>query len=229
MTEISANLNNIKEKVSNICAKIGRDPSEIAIVGVIKNIDESLVLEGLLAGLEIIGENKVQEAVSRIPKIRQKFPNVSVHMIGHLQTNKINQALPLFDLFQSVDSIDLANAINKRGITPVEIFLEVNTSFEQSKFGFSPEDVFAAVDSIQKMQNLKISGLMTIGPLTDDRETMRKSFALLRTTREKLNDRGYKKIKKLSMGMSADYDMAIEEGSDIIRIGRAIFGDRKPK
>jgi len=135
----------------------------------------------------------------------------------------------LFDLFQSVDSVDLADAINKRSSTLIDIFLEVNTSFEQSKFGFSPEDIFAAVDSIQKMENLQISGLMTIGPLTDDRVVTRKSFALLRTIREKLNDRGYKKIQKLSMGMSSDYDMAIEEGSDIIRIGRAIFGDRNPK
>ena len=123
----------------------------------------------------------------------------------------------------------MADAINKRSSTLIDIFLEVNTSFEQSKFGFSPEDIFAAVDSIQKMENLQISGLMTIGPLTDDRVVTRKSFALLRTIREKLNDRGYKKIQKLSMGMSSDYDMAIEEGSDIIRIGRAIFGDRNPK
>ena len=189
----------------------------VKILAVTKNVELPQIIEAIEAGITDIGENRVQEAKRKFPEIKNKYPNVKYHMIGHLQKNKVKEALELFDVIQSVDSLELAEEINKRARKPVDIFIEVNTSGEESKYGVDPEKAVELVRSASNLKNLKINGLMTIGPLTDDKEKVRSCFKLLRELKEKAG------VKLLSMGMSDDYPLAIEEGSDIIRIGRTIF------
>lgn len=147
-------------------------------------------------------------------------------MIGHLQKNKINQALEMFDVIESVDSLELAEAINKRAQKPVEIFLEVNTSGETTKHGLKPEDVLSVSSLITHYPLLNLTGLMTIGSNTNNIEEIRKCFRTLKELRDQANQKSFANIKHLSMGMSHDFPIAIEEGSDIIRIGSLIFGER---
>lgn len=193
------------------------------IVAVTKNMSIPKIIEALEAGICDIGENRVQEASTKYGAIKASFPNVRWHMVGHLQTNKVKAALLMFDVIQSVDSFHLALEINKRASKPQEIFIEVNTSGEDSKYGVNPSDALELIRSISKLTNIKIGGLMTLGPLTQDKEKIRESFRTLRRLRDEIQAAGFSQVKHLSMGMSSDYPLAIEEGSDIIRIGRAIF------
>jgi len=220
-------INSIKEKIKSAASKVGRDPNEIKIIAVIKNVDLPKIFEALDCGIEVVGENRIQEARSRFSEIKQKYPQVKLHMIGHLQSNKVNQALEIFDVIESVDSFELAEAINKRAIKPVEIFIEVKTSPEETKYGVAPEEVNALIEKISNLENIKVTGLMTIGILSSDLEKVRRCFTMLRQIRDNLLQNGFKNIKRLSMGMSDDFEVAIEEGSDIIRIGRGIFGERQ--
>ncbi|MBI5699592.1 YggS family pyridoxal phosphate-dependent enzyme [Candidatus Saganbacteria bacterium] len=187
------------------------------LLAVTKNVDLPQIIEAIEAGVTDIGESYVQEAKSKISILKSKFPKVRFHLIGHLQTNKVKTALELFDVIQSVDSFHLAEEISKRATKPVEIFIEVNTSGEESKFGIAPEKAVELIGRITGLPNLRISGLMTIGNST------REGFRLLRELRDRAGIMGL----KLSMGMSHDYALAIEEGSDIIRIGEGIFGPRR--
>lgn len=200
-------------------AKIGK----ATLLAATKEVPPRLVIEALAAGITDIGENRVQEAQTKIPNLKTQFPNVKFHMIGHLQTNKVKTALELFDVIQSVDSLHLAREISKRTTKPMEIFIEVNTSGEASKYGIQPEAALEMVRQISKLPNLQISGLMTLGPLTADPDQSRKAFRKLRELRDLIAQAGFPLVKLLSMGMSDDFPLAIEEGSDIIRIGRAIF------
>ena len=186
-----------------------------------------MVFEALDAGIDVIGENRIQEASDRNLEIRSKYPNVKIHFIGHLQKNKINQALEMFDVIESVDSIELADAVNKRAQKTVEIFLEINTSGEESKFGIKPEDALELALHITHYPLLHLTGLMTIGANTDDEKSVRECFKKLREIRAQLIQNGLKNITHLSMGMSHDFLVAIEEGSDIIRVGSLIFGRRE--
>jgi hypothetical protein len=209
----------IAENIRDLKAKIGK----ATLLAATKEVPPRLVIEALAAGITDIGENRVQEAQTKIPNLKTQFPNVKFHMIGHLQTNKVKTALELFDVIQSVDSLHLAREISKRTTKPMEIFIEVNTSGEASKYGIQPEAALEMVRQISKLPNLQISGLMTLGPLTADPDQSRKAFRKLRELRDLIAQAGFPLVKLLSMGMSDDFPLAIEEGSDIIRIGRAIF------
>lgn len=226
MSLVSENIINLKEKIKEIALKCGRDHSEIKILAVAKNVKLDAIFDAMDFGIGLIGENRIQEANLRYKEIKKRNPDIKYHMIGHLQTNKINQALEMFDVIESVDSYDLAEALDKRAKKTMEIFLEVNTSGETSKFGIDPSFVLDAANKISKLGNLQITGLMTMGFLSPDHEKTRQCFKLLRQLRNNLNGSGFPKIKYLSMGMTNDFPVAIEEGSDIIRIGSYIFGKR---
>ena len=210
----------IRDNIQSIRSGIG--PS-VTIIAVTKTIGIPQIAEAVEAGITGIGESRVQEAQTKIPELKKRFPDLRFHMIGHLQKNKVKQALPLFDVIQSVDSVELAEEISKRAEKPVEIFLEVNTSGEESKYGIAPDKVMAVAAAAVRLPNLKVTGLMTIGPLTSDENRVRECFRELRELRDALKAAGDGGISHLSMGMSGDYALAIAEGSDIIRLGRAIF------
>ena len=216
----------IRENIEEIRAKA----KGVLLLAVTKNVELPQVIEAVEAGITDIGESYVQEAKSKIPDLKSKYPNVRFHLIGHLQTNKVKTALELFDVIQSVDSLRLAEEISKRATKPVEIFIEVNTSGEENKFGVVPDQALSLIDRITGLPNracrqagLRISGLMTIGKYTDQENEVRECFRKLRQLRDEANIPGL----KLSMGMSHDFALAIEEGSDIIRIGTGIFGPRR--
>lgn len=203
----------IKENIEDIRSRAGK----ALLLAVTKNVEIPQISEAIEAGVTDIGESYVQEARSKIPILKSKFPKVRFHLIGHLQTNKAKTALELFDVIQSVDSLHLAEEISKRATKPVEVFIEVNTSGEKSKYGVAPEEALDLLSRISKFPNLRITGLMTIGDGT------RACFRKLKEIRDRVVIVGL----KLSMGMSHDYALAIEEGSDIIRIGEGIFGPRR--
>jgi len=227
--DINKNLEAVMDKVAKASLRCGRAPEDISIMGVIKNVSDSDVICAIESGIKIVGESKVQEASNRTFLQELKRLGVKNHFIGHLQTNKINQALKIFDLIESVDSYALAEAINKRTETPVEVFLEVNTSGEDTKFGLKPEKTLTALKEISMLKNIKISGLMTIGAFSKNNDKIRKCFRILREIRDEANVLGFENVEFLSMGMSNDFEVAIEEGSDIIRVGTYLFGDRKIK
>jgi len=216
----------LKDKISAAARKAGRDASEITLLAVVKTVPLHQVFEALDAGISVIAENRVQEAKTRVQKIRSKYPYVKIHFIGHLQTNKVKQVLEMFDVIQSVDSFKIANEIDKRADKPVYVFVEVNTSNEKSKFGVEPENIFELVEQISHLTHVRITGLMTIGAFTENSEKIRACFKKLKGLKYQLHQKGYTNIEHLSMGMSYDFELAIEEGSDIIRIGSAIFGER---
>ena len=198
-------------------------------MAVIKNIPTELVFQALGAGVTDLGENRIQEAQARYRLIREKFPGVAYHMIGHLQRNKVGQALDMFDIIQSVDSVRLLEEINKRATKFVPILIEVNTSGETSKFGIEPEKTIELVRLASTFDKIKVRGLMTVGPLVADPDKIRPSFRKLRDLRDQIAARGFPGVEMewLSMGMSDDFEVAVEEGSNMLRIGRVIFGERR--
>ena len=227
MPSIAENISSIRSRVLAAAEKAGRDPAGIVIVAATKGVAPELIREAVGAGITDIGENRVQEARSKFEALKDL--NVKRHMIGHLQTNKVKQALELFSAIQSVDSERLARAISAAASTPVEAFIEVNTSGEESKYGVAPEEAVALAQAISKLDRLKLKGLMTIGPLTDDVEAVRKSFRELRDLFERIKGLNLPSVelKYMSMGMSDDFESAVIEGSNMLRLGRAIFGQRR--
>ena len=214
---IKENIEEVRERIVEVCARIKVNPEKIAVICVTKGRSVSQIQEAVSLGLKYIGENRVQEALEKYPQI----PGVKWHMVGHLQSNKVRDALGIFDLIHSVDSVSLAEEINKQALKInkiQDILLEVKTSPEVSKFGFSPELLAKACEEITKFQNVKIKGLMTIAPLLSDAQEARPYFSKLKALRDQLNSDWL-----LSMGMSSDFEVAIEEGADMIRLGRKIF------
>jgi pyridoxal phosphate enzyme (YggS family) len=204
----------IADNLARLRAKI---PGHVALIAVSKTVPPELIEEALAAGQTLFGESKVQEAKAKIPVVSSR---ARWHLVGHLQSNKARDAVALFDLIHSVDSVKLAAALNKwadhAGKTQ-QILLEVNVSGEASKFGFRPEDVPAALDQINALPRLEVRGLMTVPPAGKD---ARPFFRQLRELRDRLG------LPELSMGMSQDFAAAIEEGATMVRIGTAIFGER---
>ena len=206
----------------------GRDPKEIKLGAVTKTQPIEAIEEAIKAGITDIGENRVQEAAPKIQALKEKYPQVTWHMVGHLQRNKVRQALDLFDIIQSVDSERLAREISEKATGDdgrVPILIEVNTSGEETKNGLPVDSVIETVKLISNFQNLQVQGLMTIGPLDGG---ARPSFIKLRELSDeikKLNIPGVE-MTYLSMGMTEDFETAIQEGSNIVRIGRALFGVR---
>ncbi len=214
---IKENVERVRQRIAQACAKIKADPDKITIVCVTKGRPVEQILEAINSGLKDIGENRVQEALQKYKEI----PGVEWHMIGHLQSNKVRDAVKIFSLIHSVDSVNLAKEIDKQAakVNKIQdILLEVKTSPEPSKLGINPEILDDVVAEIKGFKNIKIKGLMTIAPLVDNVDEARPYFAKFRELRDKLNPSWL-----LSMGMSDDFQIAIEEGANIVRIGRVIF------
>lgn len=222
---IAENVAQVLERVKDAELKYGRREGEVRIVGISKTFSAQAIMEAVNAGITDIGENRIQEA-------ERKFPNTvdgyKKHMVGHLQSNKVNKALRLFDVIHSVDSLKLAKKIASIGGNDKELLLEVNTSGEETKFGVKPEEALDLLSEITETTELKISGLMTVGPRSTDEGKIRSAFRELKSLYDSVSGSKIEGIdmKYLSMGMTNDFEIAIEEGSTMVRIGRAIFGER---
>ncbi|MFZ1292558.1 MAG: YggS family pyridoxal phosphate-dependent enzyme [Melioribacteraceae bacterium] len=226
MREIEQNIEFINQKIQNKCNAIGRNFSEITLVAVSKlhSVDEIKSAE--LKGILNFGENKAQELEEKNNLINSK---INWHFIGHLQTNKVKVVVPISELIHSVDSIKLIDEINKRAenINKIQkILLEVKTSNEATKYGIEDfEELNKIVEYCKRLPNIKLLGLMTIAPYTENEEIIRNSFKKLAELKNKLIENGFE-LPHLSMGMTSDFEIAIEEGATILRIGTAIFGER---
>ncbi len=231
---IKENLQIIRQKVHSAAQAAGRDPSTIKIIGAIKNQPTEKVIEAIEAGLTDIGENKVQEAQARYEEIKSKYPNVAWHMIGHLQRNKVRQSLDIFDIIHSLDSERLAGEIESRAGSGerrkiVSVLIEVNTSAEASKYGISVDSTIDFLKKLSGFHNIRVQGLMTVSLFSDDLEKVRPCFIKLRKLSEEIKKLNLPNVamKYLSMGMTDDFEIAIQEGSNMVRIGRALFGKRR--
>ncbi len=226
ITNIEANIQKVYTDIEDACKSSRRHVSEVQLVAVSKNHPSEVIQQAVEAGLNCFGENRVQEAKAKQPLLSNKL---SWHLIGHLQRNKVRQALPLFDLIHSVDSLELARAIDRiaaeEGHTP-QILLQVNVSGESSKYGFEPETLTASMEELLTLERLDLRGLMTIAPWVKDPADARPCFVRLRELRDSMESNLAVGLPELSMGMTGDYQIAIEEGATIVRIGTAIFGQR---
>lgn len=226
MGTVKDNLETINKKIKEAALKVNRDPQEIKLVAVTKTATLEQIKEAINEGVKIIGENKVQEAKGKYQVLTKE---VKWHLIGHLQTNKVKYAVEIFDLIHSVDSIKLAKEIDKRSVQfkkTIDVLIEVNISGEETKYGYNPEKVEAFLKEISEFSGIRIRGLMTIAPISKNKEEVRPYFRRLRELSERIRDKNIKNIKMdyLSMGMTDDFEIAIEEGANMVRIGRGIFG-----
>jgi len=223
---IASRIEAIRARISSACEHAGRDPASVTLVAVSKTQPASAVVEAWHAGIVDFGENRVQEAVPKIAEVREQLgagpTGPSFHLIGHLQTNKAGLAVRNFSLLHSIDSERLLLAVAVPATDPVRILLEVNVSGEASKFGVSPADLPALTALARKLPNLQLEGLMTVAPVVETPEEARPVFRELRALAQRLG------LSTLSMGMTEDFEVAIEEGATHVRIGRAIFGERNP-
>ncbi|WP_114792565.1 YggS family pyridoxal phosphate-dependent enzyme [Niabella yanshanensis] len=227
---ITRNLQAISQRIKNACTKAGRNPHEVKILLATKTVAVDRIQLALQAGYTLIAENKVQELSHKYTALQQFHP--THHFIGHLQTNKIKDLLRYnIACIQSIDRFDLACKLHQRlqaQERTMDILIQVNTSAEESKFGVAPERTIDLVQQISNLTSLKIKGLMTIGLLSADREQARPCFRLLKQLQQQIRVVNMPNVSmsELSMGMSADLDIAIEEGATIVRIGTAVFGER---
>ena len=226
MSQISNNLINIHSRIQDAAHRVGRQLSDVRLVAVSKTYPPAVIQEAWNAGQHVFGENRVQDA---LPKIAELPAEAEWHFIGHLQSNKIRKALPAFTLIHGVDNLELAQQINRiageMGLT-ANILLEINVSGEASKFGFSPTDLRQNLEGLLCLPNIGINGLMTMAPYSEDPETARPVFSKLRILRDELAAKTGQALRELSMGMSEDFEVGIEEGATIVRIGSSIFGHR---
>jgi pyridoxal phosphate enzyme (YggS family) len=225
---IKQNLMDLQARIGRSCSKVGRSTDEIILVAVTKTISIERIEAAIDVGITIIGENRVQEAIEKYRAIGDK---VEWHLVGHLQTNKVKKAIEMFTMIQSVDSLYLAAEIEKRTnaqYKEIQVLIEVNTSGEDTKFGVKPGDLFMLIKDMLPFSHLDISGLMTIGPglAIEDKEKSRPCFRMLYELRQRAESEFGIKLPYLSMGMSSDFEVGIEEGSNMIRVGTAIFGPR---
>lgn len=231
VSELKDRWDNIQKNISQTALKFGRNPADILALAVSKTHSADMLINAISAGITAFAENYVQEFVEKYEAIRDNSPVQPVwHYIGHLQTNKVKYIAPFVTMIHSVDSLHLAQEIQKQALKNnriIDILLQVNTSGEESKSGCEPEELISIAEEIAVLPNLKINGLMTIGTFSEDEVLIRREFRLLRSIKEKLaNLHPELDLKHLSMGMTHDYPIAIEEGATIVRIGTAIFGDR---
>lgn len=224
---LSERLQRLEERIAAACARAGRSRRDITLVAVSKTHPPETISEAAALGLRVFGENKVQEARAKIPECPS---HLEWHLIGHLQTNKAKWAVELFELIHSVDSERLVRTLEeeaaKRGRT-VQVLLEVNVSGEASKFGLAPDAVRSVLDVANACPHVVVRGLMTMAPLVADPEKARPYFAKLRELRDRLARETGSPLEHLSMGMSGDFEPAIEEGATLIRIGTLLFGERR--
>ncbi len=222
---ISQNIKIVRSRIEKAASRAGRRTGDITLVSVTKSVKTPQIEEAIAEGITDIGENYIQDAFLKFKEIGNK---VRWHLIGHLQTNKIKDALRIFDLIHSVDSFRLAEEISKRaGFVggSKDILIEVRTSEEASKYGVLPDETLGLVEKISALPNIKVTGLMTMAPLVDNPEMARPYFKKLRQLSEAITERKIENVdmRYLSMGMTQDFEVAIEEGANIVRIGRAIF------
>ncbi len=226
MVSIAENLERVREQITQAAAKAGRAVNEIELVAITKTHPAEKVREAVEAGHTVFGESRIQEARAKIPELPS---NLRWHFVGHLQKNKIRHALPLFELFHGVDSLALAQEMNRIAAEDGErprLLLEVNVAGEGSKFGFKAETLRAEIGSLLALSRLSIEGLMCIPPLAEEAEGSRKFFVQLRELRDSLEKEFDVNFPHLSMGMTQDYWIAVEEGATLVRVGTAIFGER---
>ena len=227
---ISQNLARVQSQITSICQRLGRNPQEITLVGVTKYADPVQIKEAIDAGLAHIGENKVQMAQEKFPQLDQWGLKVTKHLIGHLQMNKAKHAVQFFDLIHSVESLRLPHELAKQAQKinkTIDILVQVSTSGEGQKFGLTPNQTIQLIEEILKLSNIRILGLMTMAPYTENQDIIRQCFHDLRVLRDQVQKQFPSsdkiQMKYLSMGMSSDYEIALEEGSNMVRIGTAIF------
>ncbi|HXY62643.1 MAG TPA: YggS family pyridoxal phosphate-dependent enzyme [Nitrospirota bacterium] len=227
--EIADNFNAIMNRIATAAVRSGREPSSVKLVAVTKTVDVERIREAISAGATILGENRVQEAKE---KIEQLGPIAQWHLIGHLQTNKARNAVRLFTMIHSVDSLELAKELDKQAVKfgkIQDVLIEVNIAGEASKAGVAVRDLGAVVQEAAKLKYISIKGLMTMPPFLDDPEAVRPYFRRLRDLAEGIEKENIPglSLRELSMGMSGDFEVAIEEGATMVRVGTAIFGSRK--
>jgi len=223
MDEIRTNIERVRERMARAAERAGRRAEDVLLVGVSKTVDAERIRRAVAAGLPALGENRVQEAEEKIAALGRPVP---WHLVGHLQTNKVRDALELFDLIHSLDRLELATELDKRARVrgrAVDALVEVNVGAEASKGGVAPDRVGELLDAVAALPHVKVRGLMAIPPEAPEPDTARAWFRALR----KLGERHG--LAQLSMGMSGDFEVAIEEGATVVRVGTAIFGPRPPR
>ncbi|MBI5669024.1 MAG: YggS family pyridoxal phosphate-dependent enzyme [Chloroflexi bacterium] len=238
---IATNILRVRETIAEACDRAGRDPSAVTLIAVSKTHPPETVLEAVAAGVQHFGENRVEEAGTKIPAVNGLTPRPLVwHMIGHIQSRKAKDVLPLFQYVQSVDSVKLAGKLSGLAVTQgctLDVLLEVNVSGEEAKYGLvasgwqtdvdTRRRLWADMEAILALPGLNVRGLMTMAPIVDDMEQARPVFASLAALRNALAEAFHRPLPDLSMGMTDDYPVAVEEGATMVRVGRAIFGERQ--
>jgi len=229
VTTLAQNIRDVTARIGEAARRAGRDPADVRLMAVTKGFPRQTVEEALEAGVTLIGENRVQEAEAKLAGLEERC---EPHLIGHLQTNKARAAAALFRCVESIDSVHTAQALSARcgeSARSRDVQQDINTSGETSKSGFTGRDELrSALDVIERLPFLVVRGLMTVGPLTDDVGRVRSAFAMLRSLFEELRA-GRGAFDVLSMGMSSDFESAVEEGATIVRLGTALFGPRSPR
>jgi pyridoxal phosphate enzyme (YggS family) len=221
MSDIGARLDDVRSRIAAACDRAARDPDSVTLVAVSKTHAAPKIRDAYAAGQRHFGENRVQEGAAKIDELRAAGIVPTWHLLGHLQTNKVKAALGLFDILHGVDSERLASVISARAEAPVRIFLEVNVAGEDTKSGVAPSAAASVAEAIGRIPNIELMGLMTVAPMVDDPEDVRPVFRTLRELRDAIG------LAELSMGMTDDYEVAVEEGATFVRVGRAIFGPRE--
>lgn len=229
MDIIKHNLKVIEKRILQACLRAGRDSKEVRLLLATKTVSIEKIRFALEQGIPLVGENKVQELKQKSSSIIDLQPEV--HFIGHLQSNKIKDVIKWASCIQSIDRLSLAEKLHKRLTLEnktIDVYIQVNTSFEESKFGAKPQETVALVQEVAKFNNIHIKGLMTIGLLSSEPKKIRKCFRLLKQLQNEINSLQIPNVRidELSMGMSNDLEIAIEEGATIVRVGTAIFGER---
>lgn len=222
MTDLAANVARVQARIAAAARRGGRRPEDVTLVAVTKGVDASQILEAVAAGVQDLGENRVQEAASKAAAVSA---GARWHLVGHLQRNKVRQAVALFTVIHSLDGARLAADVSRRAAAPVDVLLQVNVAGDAQKFGVPPEEAPTVLRAIAGLPALHVVGLMTIAPLSGDPEETRPVFGRLRGLRDDLEALGIAGVTlpHLSMGMSGDFEIAVEEGATMVRIGRAIF------
>ncbi len=218
---IEDNIQEVRGRIARACKRVSRSPDEVTLVAVTKTVGLPAIKTAFACGIRDFAENRVQEARDKIGQLSEIEDLITWHMVGHLQTNKARLATEIFDSIQSVDSLKLAEKLNDCARRKMPILLQVNVSGEEGKEGIPVASLIDVARRINQFPNLQVNGLMTIAPLSDDPEAARPIFCRLRQLRDSLG------VKHLSMGMTDDFEVAIEEGATIIRVGRAVFGSRQ--
>lgn len=227
--KVEENLKHINDRIQKVCKASGRDPSDVTLLLATKTVSAENINRAIEAGETLIGESRAQELQEKYDSIHHE--KADVHFIGHLQTNKVNQVLRHTSFIHSVDRMRLANRLHRRLTNEgreIDILIQVNTSYEESKFGIPPEEALDFIEQVSTLDTLNIKGLMTIGKLSSEPKEARKCFRLLKSIQQQAIEKDFPGVEMdiLSMGMSDDYEIAIEEGSTMVRVGTAIFGER---